>query len=154
MPTPRKPVEQKRRAGNPGKRHLPEPLISVEQANTPPDPPATLGPTGTAAWERLWAGPASRWLTDVDHSIVELLCETIDEREQLRGHLAQSGHWRDRAGLRALDSQIVKLFQTLGLTPADRATLGLIEVRPSNILDSLRQRQQARTDRHGTQADT
>lgn len=50
-----------------------------------PRPPRPLGPTGRAVWRRVWTGPKRAWIDrehDLDH--VGLLCESIDERAELR----------------------------------------------------------------------
>ena len=86
MPNPPKTIEQKRKLGNPGKRPLPDRanLIALPMAMQTPEPLRPLGSEGQNMWERIWqAGRA--WIsptTDIEH--VMILCETMDERVQLR----------------------------------------------------------------------
>ncbi|MFM8238447.1 MAG: phage terminase small subunit P27 family [Actinomycetota bacterium] len=103
--------------------------------------PTRLGEAGTALWEALWSGPAAAWLTAVDTIVVGILCESVDERVELRGQVLASGDWRDRTALRALDQEITRMLAACGLTPADRAHLGFVEVRDeTSKLDELRAR--------------
>jgi hypothetical protein len=43
------------------------------------------------------------------------LCELLDERAVLRGRVMATNEWRDRVGLRALDSQIDDALVRLGI---------------------------------------
>ena len=52
---PPKPVEQKRRTGNPGKRPLPEVTIAIPTSPVAPVPHRPLGPAGQQFWERVWS---------------------------------------------------------------------------------------------------
>lgn len=152
---PPTPTERKRRAGNPGKRALPEPVVQLAAvASIPPAPPA-LGETGRAVWDRVWtAGQA--WLsptTDLD--VLTRLCEAHEEREAMRDQVAQDGYMvagsmgQMRAHpllseIRALESQITKYESLCGFTPTDRARLGYAEVKRASKLDELIARRQAR----------
>ena len=74
--------------------------------------------------------------SDAEHLL--LLCETIDERQQLR-NLVMSGeaHWRDRVALRAIDSQVASMLGMMGFNPAQRSRLGVAEVKRESVLDQL-----------------
>jgi len=69
-----------------------------------------------------------------------MLCEHIDERQQLRFKVLKDGDWRERAALRSLDKQIVEELSLLGFSPTDRSRLGLAEVRVANELEEYRNR--------------
>jgi hypothetical protein len=69
-----------------------------------------------------------------------MLCEQIDERQLLRYRVMTEGDWRERNGLRQLDSQIMTGLSMLGFTPTDRARLGLAEVKYETKLDDYRKR--------------
>jgi P27 family predicted phage terminase small subunit len=152
---PPKPVERKRRAGNPGGRPLPEPVVQLAAVAHLPPAPATLGAAGRSAWDRLWtAGQA--WLsptTDLD--VLTRLCEAHDEREAIRDAIADEGYMvtgsmgQRRANpllseLRALEAQMTKYESLCGFTPADRARLGYAEVKRASKLDELLARRAAR----------
>ena len=69
MPNPPKPIERKRRAGNPGKRPLPEPIAIVPRADRAPHPPKGLRAPGRSVWAAVWAAGAD-WLAPSDHLAV------------------------------------------------------------------------------------
>ena len=144
---PPKPVEQKRRAGNPGKRPLPTASIEVAGSLTAPEPHRPLGSAGLAFWQRVWA-VGFAWISpQMDVELLQILCEQIDERAALRLRVLRDGDWRDRTALRALDAQVVDSLSLLGFTPVDRARLGFVEVKIQNELDAFRARKaQGRPD--------
>jgi P27 family predicted phage terminase small subunit len=149
---PPKPVEVKRRAGNPGKRPLPEPLRVLEPLDGPPDPLKRLQRAGVGLWELIWRD-GQDWLTPADVPLVQLLCEAADERERwLRAVQREGATYTNGTGRvwlhpgigqsRALGQQMVSMLGQLGFTPADRARLGLAEVRRMAGLADLLQRRQ------------
>ena len=144
---PPKPVEQKRRAGNPGKRRLPEPVALVAGSVVAPEPHRPLGSAGLAFWQRVWS-VGFAWISPhTDVELLQMVCEQIDERAGLRVRVLRDGDWRDRSSLRALDAQVVESLSLLGFTPVDRARLGFVEVKIRNELDAFRERKAAkRTD--------
>lgn len=144
MPNPPKPVEAKRRAGNPGKRRLPSlaAVASLPAADGVPEPLRPLHDEGARMWARVWTGGAV-WLSPAsDLEVVQMLCEAMDERVALRDTvLSGAGEWRDRVALRSLDDQIKSLLSSLGFTPVDRTRMGVAEVKRESKLDALRARQ-------------
>jgi hypothetical protein len=103
-----------------------------------------LGVIGRALWDRVWAAGAT-WLADrIDAETLLIICEQMDERQQLRGSVLRDGNWRDRAALRALDLQVMAGLGLLGFNPTDRARLAVAEVEPS-ALDAFMARRQKRT---------
>lgn len=141
-----KPVEQKRLLGNPGKRSLPDRrnIVPLPPAGpAPPEPHRPLGQVGRQLWNAAW-GSGARWLSkQTDAETLLIVCEQLDERQALRVQVLQTRDWRDRAGLRALDAQIVAGLALLGFNPVDRSRLGVAEVTSVSKLDSLRRRQGA-----------
>ena len=146
MPNPPKPTERKRRSGNPGKRRLPPPTAIVPRAEGVPDPPA-LQSEGLGLWGQVWAS-AGDWLAPSDRPTVELLCRLADERaawlrlaaDEGLTSASRHGTMRIHPGVleaRALAGQMITLLSLLGLTPADRARLGLVEVRKMTGLADL-----------------
>jgi hypothetical protein len=143
---PPKPLEEKLRLGNPGKRALPDRanLVPLPAAAEPPEPHRPLGPAGRDLWNRAW-NSAAGWLAQhIDSEQVLITCEQIDERQALRISVLREGNWRDRAALRALDAQIMDGLAVLGFNPVERGRLGVAEVKRASKLDELIARRQAR----------
>ena len=138
MPNPPKPIEEKRRLGNPGKRPLPSGALAL----------APLVPAG-----RLWElDPADafeaalragqRWLGESDVPVVAMLRQGLEERAELRER-ALGGSAEARRELRELEKQITAWLGSLGFDPAARARLGLAEVKAASTLEALRERRSA-----------
>lgn len=137
---PPKPVEQKRRSGNPGKRPLPEVTIAIPTSSIAPIPHRPLGPAGQQFWDRVWA-VGFTWISpQMDIELLQLVAEQIDERVALRMRVLKQNDWRDRAALRSLDAQVLDCLSLLGFTPVDRARLGFVEVKIKNELEEFRKR--------------
>jgi len=144
MPNPPKPNELKRKIGNPGKRPLPElkNVVALPMATEPPTPPRPLGPEGLKLWNRIWDEGKS-WISPAsDLEVVILLCESMDERTQLRLQVLKGSDWRDRVALRSLESQIVSMLSAIGFDPVSRTKLGVAEVQKQSALDQLIARRQ------------
>jgi hypothetical protein len=143
-----KPIEQKERLGNPGKRALPKaPKVAVlPSAQALPDPHRPLMGTpdkpgaGLHLWRMLWRSGLP-WLREgSDSELLMMVCEMADERQVLRTLvLRDPTAWRERAALRQLDAQIERTLSMLGFSPTDRARLGLGEV-TVNELQAFRER--------------
>lgn len=137
---PPKPLEEKRRLGNPGKRPLPDrtTLVALPAAAAPPDPHRPLGSAGRALWDRVWSSGAT-WLSPAtDGEQLLITCEQVDERQALRVTVLREGNWRERAALRALDAQIMDGLAMLGFNPVERSRLGVAEVSRVSKLEQLR----------------
>ena len=140
MPNPAKPVERKRKLGNPGVRPLPEQVIVAEQVTKSPDPLRPLGKMGRESWDRIWTAGA-HWVSgNTDIQIVQMLCECEDERSLLRHKVLTEHDWHDRVGLRNLEGLILSMYSMLGFSPVDRGKKGVGEVRTSSVLDELKAR--------------
>jgi hypothetical protein len=140
MPNPPKPLEQKRLTGNPGKRALPKDgqLVVIAQVDNP-QPLRPLQDAGLAFWDEAW-GKGQLWLGRTDKWLVQLTAEMFDEREELRGIVADrtavgdKDAWRDRRQLRDLERSIVANLSLLAWTPVDRSRYGLAEVKAKSKL--------------------
>lgn len=142
-----KPVEQKRRIGNPGKRKLPEAQVIVAfERQEAMEPLRPLGSLGLALWNRVWLSGAG-WLREsIDAELVQMVCEQVDERGRLRTIVLQDAtDWRSRRALRELDRQIASLLGQLGFSPTDRAGLGVGEQQRHEFLDLHRRIQAKRS---------
>ena len=145
-----KPVEQKVRTGNPGKRKLPslaevKTLPVVRREVPEPHRPlmgakdANRGP-GLRLWHMIWES-GSPWLSvEVDAELVMIVCEQTDERAILRDRMFRNGiDWRERAALRMLEKQIAQNLAQLGFTPVDRARFGTVSTQ-TDALQEFRER--------------
>jgi hypothetical protein len=139
---PAKPIEIKRKLGNPGKRALPdtsvvqylEPVVSV------PDPSRPLLRYGREFWDKVW-GSGLTWISaNTDAELLLMTCELVDERWNLRVRVMQSNDWRERRALRELDDRIIRNLSLLGFTPADRSKLGVAEVKAISKMEALKRR--------------
>lgn len=137
---PPKPIEQKRRTGNPGRRPLPDVTVAIPTQVEPPEPHRPLGQVGRQFWDRVWS-VGFTWISpQMDIELLQMVCEQIDERQALRLRVLRDGDWRDRTALRALDAQVLDCLSLLGFTPVDRARLGFVEVKIQNELEAFRER--------------
>jgi P27 family predicted phage terminase small subunit len=108
--------------------------------------PAHLGPSGAELFSRIVTGAA--WLADTDRPTLELLCEKVDRRAQMKAQLDRSEMvlFTDKAYaypnplvgmLSTIETEIAKLFGALGLTPTDRTRMGLAEVKARNAFEDF-----------------
>ena len=143
MPNPPKPNEMKRKLGNPGQRPLPAvaSVIALPAADGIPPVLRPLMSEGQRLWNRVWSEGAV-WLSpNTDIELVQMLAETMEEREALRGEvLSGQAEWRDRVALRSIDDQIKSMLSALGFTPVDRTRMGVAEVRGLSKLEALQAR--------------
>lgn len=145
---PPKPVEDKRRLGNPGQRRLPDkgtvtPLVVADRSM-----PLHLGEAGQRVWEHMAASVP--WFAQSDRFALIELCELIDIRAGLLAQIRADGvtvltpsngqtahpNWTQ---VIALTKQIHGLMSLFGLTPSDRGRIGLGEVTAKSKLEALRQ---------------
>jgi hypothetical protein len=145
-----KPVEQKIRLGNLGKRKLPKASIVALPVSEIPEPHRQLSPYGERLWNACWTG-GSAWLKpSVDAEIVLMACELLDERVSLRARVFKNPEaWRERRGLRELDRQISQLLGQIGFSPTDRANLGVGEIKNSEFADLHKRIAQKRASSNG-----
>jgi hypothetical protein len=136
------PAEVKRARGT--LRSDREAISMTELGNNPgiiPEPPESLSGPGRALWEGIWK-EAGGWLhAGLDFELLRLVCEQIEEREQLRALVMASPEQpRLRIGLRELDKAVISGLSSLGLTPTERARLGLAVGKKATKLEEFRQR--------------
>lgn len=140
------PLEQKKLLGNPGRRPLPDDaeLVVLPGVASVPEPLRPLEPAGLSLWNRVWES-AQAWVSpDTDVDLLQLTCELVDERVELREVVRSTGEWRDRRGLRMVDAQIVSNLSLLGFTPADRSRLGVARVKAESKLEAMRRKRDER----------
>jgi P27 family predicted phage terminase small subunit len=136
------PAEQHRRRGSPSRKRLPNSrdVIPLAPADAPPPTPASLAETGQKAWDRIWTAGAAWLAPATDSAIVTRLCEGYDLRERMRqqlnadGFMVKGSKSQQRTHpildkLLALEALLTRYEGLCGFTPADRARLGVAEVR-------------------------
>lgn len=144
------PLERKRALGDPGKRGLPayDETFKIEPTLEIPEAPSHLGEHGLEAWQRIW-GPCRQWISaEVDIGIVRRYCEAVDDLIGMRAILRDEGYQVDAPGgakkahpmikaIRDVENLLTKYEGLMGLTPSDRARLGLAEIRKVDALESF-----------------
>lgn len=143
---PPKPLEQKRRMGNPGKRSLP---VAGSLALVPPATAASIEALGPLGVELMEAG-ASAWLGRTDQLVLLRLIEDgWTERMQLRSRWIASDFSNDGIAKRLgkVEDDLTKWVQLAGLTPVDRSRLGVAEVKAQSTLEALRESRARRVGR-------
>lgn len=139
MPNPPKPLEQKRKLGNPGKRAMPKEgdLITLPGGYIEPFRP--LEYAGKQLWDSVFKY-GDLWISQrTDVHLLLITCEQLDRRETLRSALVEKPE--DRALIMSLNETeklIAGNLGQLGFTPAERTRLGLAEVRKESKLEQLR----------------
>jgi P27 family predicted phage terminase small subunit len=158
---PAKPMEQQRALGNPGHRKLPDaplPGEGLESVSSIPVTPADLTDEGQALWAHTWEA-GRQWLSpEADYQVVWLLCQAHQEIVTMLGEFADGSATRTYissngsivshpyiAQIKDLRVQMTSWLAALGFSPADRARLGLAEVRVRDELDDLTRRRHERS---------
>jgi P27 family predicted phage terminase small subunit len=155
---PAKPVEVRRRQGNPGKRPLPAAptpetsLANVDENSLPPTPDR-LGEVGAGYWVRLWSAGRRHLSEQHDSALLLEMCVAFEDLWRLQDWLGSdvSRRWYETANgqivthpaVKQIDqirAQLTTWLSLIGFTPSDRSRLGLLEVRVANELDEFRRR--------------
>ena len=145
MPNPAKPLQQKRKLGNPGKRGLPNAaeLMPLEGGYIEPFRPLEFA--GKQLWDSVFKH-GELWISRrTDVHLLLMTCEQLDRREQLRSEIVEKG--LDRTLIMSLN-ETEKLISSnlgqLGFTPSERTRLGLAEVKRESKLEQLRAQRERR----------
>jgi len=145
MPNPPKPLEQKRKLGNPGKRGLPDAaeLMPLEGGYIEPFRPLEFA--GKQLWDSVFKH-GELWISRrTDVHLLLMTCEQLDRRETLRSEIVEKG--LDRALIMSLNETeklIAGNLGQLGFTPSERTRLGLAEVKRESKLEQLRAQRERR----------
>ena len=147
MSNPPKPIELKRKLGNPGKQALPKEneTILIAAIDEIPEPHRQLFDAGLELWKRTWS-MGQLWISPkTDIELLLMTCEMLDERVRLRAYVWNNPEaWRERKALRELEKNITNSLSLLGFTPTDRSRLGVAEVKAKSKLEELRARRDNR----------
>lgn len=132
MPNPGKPQAVKELIGSRNQVST----IVMRDNEVIPEPPRRLEESGLRLWNEAWR---LGWLSvNADVEAMALLCERLDERDQLRSFVLDNVEaWRERASLRKLEEQIEGSMKSLILTPEARIKAGVNEVKTQTKLEQL-----------------
>jgi hypothetical protein len=146
MPNPGKPAEIKRKLGAKGySKEMPSHVIALPAVLEVPEPLNPLSGSGLDLWDRTWRRGFSWLSANTDIQLLQITCEQLDERDQLRAYVLQNIEaWHERSALRELEKSIRSNLSLLGFTPTDRMKLGVAEVKVESKMEQLRKRQQER----------
>jgi len=143
MPNPPKPIEQKRKLGNPGKRGLPKEgeLMTVPGGYIEPLRP--LEYAGKQLWDSAFKF-GDLWISQrTDVHLLLMTCEQLDRRETLRSALTEKPEDRQLImSINETEKLIASNLGQLGFTPSERTRLGLAEVRKESKLEQLRKQRE------------
>jgi P27 family predicted phage terminase small subunit len=121
--------------------------VVVEQIPTPPD---TLGEDGRRFHAEAWA--SASWLQPrADRWLVESAAQLVDDMADARAEIARSGRYHTlpngiqsrspaAVDLERLAITLNALLASLGLSPADRARLGIATLESESVLMKLERR--------------
>ena len=138
MPNPPKPLEQKRKLGNPGQRKLPSEEATLALPSGYVDPPRPLEFAGQQLWDAAFKHGGTWISSNTDIPLLTLTCEQLDRREELRSAIAEKGLDRQLImSINETEKLISSNLGLLGFSPADRTRLGLAEVKTQSKLQEL-----------------
>jgi len=138
MPNPPKPIEQKRKLGNPGRRPLPDEQATIALPSGYVDPPRPLEFAGQQLWDAAFKHGGTWISSNTDVPLLLITCEQLDRREELRSALAEAGMDRQLImSINETEKLISSNLGLLGFSPADRTRLGLAEVKTQSKLQEL-----------------
>ena len=144
MTNPARPIEMKRKLGNPGKRAMPREgeLMQIEGGYREPLRP--LGEAGLQLWSEIYEA-GGLWVSKTDSHLLQMVCELLDRREILREEFrADPTERKVNMSLLETEKLIQSSLSLLGFTPSDRSRLGLAEVKAKSKLEELMERRAMR----------
>lgn len=144
-----KPVEVRRREGNPGKRALPEPVTVAGRPVRVPEPPESLPRDAREAWERIVPALADVGLLDeIDALALEAMCTQWARAKQAGRVIAEQGHVTlgstgqlvehpALATERQAHQMFLRFAEHYALTPIARTRLGLAELQRRSLAGEM-----------------
>jgi hypothetical protein len=145
MPTPNKPLELKRKLGNPGRQKLPDINSTITLTAGYVEPHQNLGVAGRLLWERVFS-LGQTWISP--RSDVELLlitCKQLDRQLLFEEQVSKRPEdFHASRQLLELENAIVRNLGLLGLSVDSRSRLGLAEIKAESKLEQLKRRQEER----------
>jgi hypothetical protein len=146
-----KPIELKRKLGNPGRRPIPAEGSLMEIEGGYLEPLRPLGDAGYQLWAEVFEA-GGLWISPkTDTQLLQMVCELLDRREVLREEfLADPTERKVNMSLLETEKLIQSSLSLLGFTPSDRSKLGLAEVKAKSKLEELMERR-ANRDEYGAE---
>jgi hypothetical protein len=146
MANPGKPAEVKRKLGSKGySGDMPSSVAVIPAVTKVPEPLRPLTGSGLDLWDRTWQRGFSWLSANTDIQLLQITCEQLDERDQLRDYVLNNIEaWHERSALRELEKSIRSNLSLLGFTPTDRMKLGVAEVKVETKMEQLRKRKEER----------
>jgi len=143
---PPKPIEIKRRTGNPGKRPLPvlAEVVALPMADGIPDLPVDLHGAGAELWRQIWQDGLTWISPKTDAAAAEEACRIADDLAVARRRYRATSDPADARALATMGKRFDEALSVLGFNPTARSRLGVAEVKRASALDKLLER------RHGT----
>jgi hypothetical protein len=136
---PPKPLEQKLRTGNPGKRRLPKPIVALAPVTSATE--VADEPDGRAWLQRVLDAGASTWIGPTDEATLRLAIELWDDRQVARRlWLAAPNDDVLRKAYEGTTARLTAVLAALGLDPVSRGRLGVAAVKARTKLEQLRAR--------------
>lgn len=119
-----------------------------------PEPPEGLAERGLTEWDKIWAAGRPWMHPNEDYHWVEQIVRAYDDIEVFRAQVKKRGLYvSGYAGqvvanpllkeIRVLEATIRTCLSKLGFSPADRASLGLAEIKRQSGLAELQNRTKA-----------
>jgi len=143
MANPPKPLEQKRKLGNPGHQSIPKAgsLMQIDGGYMQPFRP--LEYAGKQLWDSVFQH-GELWISQrTDVHLLLMTCEQLDRREELRTKIVETDDWHILKQLNDLERMIATNLGQLGFTPAERTRLGLAEVKAKSKLEEMMAKRKA-----------
>lgn len=123
-----------------------------------PPAPADLGPRGELEWYRIWEAGIIWLHPNEDYHWIEQIARAYDDIETFRKTIEETGlivkgYTKDMLvanplikEVRMLEATIRKCLSSIGFSPADRARLGLVEVKRQTGLANLQKATREKRD--------
>lgn len=137
MPNPAKPVELRRKLGNPGQQPMPKPGELMPLPGGYVEPFRPLEFAGKQLWDSVFSH-GDLWISSrTDVHLLMMTCEQLDRREEIRSLITETKDWHLLKQLNDLERLISSNLGLLGFTPSDRTRLGLAEVKRMSKFEEL-----------------
>jgi hypothetical protein len=134
------PIEKKRQLGNPGKRKLPgEDAVVLHSGRVVA--PDGLGRAGQELWSRVF-DHGEIWISSrLDTTLLERTCRALDRLVVLDELFeADPAERKTVMSINETEKLLASNLGLLGFTPADRARLGLAEIKRQSKLEEMMSR--------------
>jgi len=137
MPNPAKPLEMKRKLGDPGKRGLPDINETIAVQGGYVEPHQELGEAGQQLWDRAFSH-AKNWISHTDVEALMVVCKQLDRQLVIQSVFeADPSDFHMARQLLELEKAIMSGLGLLGFTVDARSRLGLAEIKAESMFQKL-----------------